>query len=115
MRRRGSTAIGCSPKPWALRLPLPRPIASQSRTRLEPELLELLEDRQPEEARLTPSAPCPSDASDPRRGGGCLTGCADARCRLWQARLAQALFARDKPHASAVDRKSTRLNSSHLV
>src|SRR5215470_10624390 len=101
MRRHGSTAIGCSPKPWVLRL-LRRPLASQSKARLKPQLLELLEDRKPEEARLPPSSLCPGSASDPRCGGGCLTGRADARCRLWRAGLAQALFADDKPHASAL-------------
>src|SRR5215472_6286651 len=102
MKGRGSTAISCSLKPWALRLPLPLAIPRPSRTWLKPQLLELLEDRKPEETRLPPPAPCLGRASDSRCGGGCLAGRADARGSLWRTGLAQALFTGDKPHARCV-------------
>src|SRR5262245_15507506 len=105
MRRRGSTAINCSLKPWALRLPPRLAVASRSRTWLKPQLLELLEDRKPEETRLCPSALCLGRTRDPRRDDGCLTGRAEARRSLWRAGLARALCAPDMPHARCIPSK----------
>src|SRR6516225_4700374 len=98
MSAHASTAISCSLKPWALHPLLPRTTASPSRTWLEPQLQELLEGRKPEETRLLPAPPlCLGHTGVSRRGGGCLTGRADARGSLWRACLAHGLFA--KPRA----------------
>src|SRR5262245_9815510 len=98
MKWRGNTAIGCLPRPWALRQPLRRTSARQSGRGLKPQLLELLENRKPEETRLSPPAPCLARAS----GSGRLTRRGEARPSLWGTCLAQAVVARDNLPARSV-------------